>query len=333
MSLDNYPLISIIVPVYKVEKYLKKCIESILNQTYMNYELILVDDGSPDNCPTLCDEFAKQDSRIVVIHKKNGGLSDARNSGLDIARGEYIGFVDSDDYIAPNMYEVLLKTALKNNADLTLCNYIRVNESYEEIVSETIHKHAVDKKYNKSEFIHELIKPYGSYYIVVWNKLYKSSIFHKLRFPKGKQHEDEYVIHHIIDQCDVIVSVKDDLYYYVQRDGSIMSKEFNLKNMDYGEALIDRYYFTKSKKYNEWKEQCVQRLSYEMDKWKDYAARDQDIKRKYNKLRKHSFFLAFERASWNGYDINSKGKLFMRLEYIAPILSKVIRKVFRKEIN
>lgn len=330
MSPETHPLISIIVPVYKVEKYLEKCVKSILSQTYSNFELILVDDGSPDNCPSMCDGFAKMDPRIVVVHKENGGLSDARNAGLDIAKGDYIGFVDSDDYIAANMYEVLLKTTLKNDADLALCNYVRVNENDEEIISDTIQKHAIDRKYNRYEFIHELIKPYGGYYIVVWNKLYKRSIFHKLRFPVGKQHEDEYVIHYIIDKCDIIVSVKEDLYYYVQRNGSIMSKKFNVKNLDYGEALIDRYHFTKSKKYGEWQKQCVFKLSDQFDKWKQYASKDEEIKKKYDELRRRSKFLIFEKSAWSREGMTLKGKLFMRIEHIAPAFSKVVRKMTHK---
>ena len=117
--MNNNPKISVIVPVYKVEKYLDKCVESIVNQTYKNLEIILVDDGSPDNCPAMCDEWAEKDERIRVIHKENGGLADARNAGMDIATGDYIGFVDSDDWIEPNMYEVLLKNALKYDADIS----------------------------------------------------------------------------------------------------------------------------------------------------------------------------------------------------------------------
>ena len=116
--------ISIIVPVYKVEKYLDKCVNSIVGQTYKNLEIILVDDGSPDNCPAMCDEWAQKDSRIKVIHKKNGGLSSARNAGLDACTGDYIGFVDSDDWIEPDMYEYLLNIGMKNNADVSRCEFV-----------------------------------------------------------------------------------------------------------------------------------------------------------------------------------------------------------------
>ena len=123
------PLLSIIVPVYKVENYLQKCIDSILAQTFTDFELILVEDGSPDGCPALCDAAAAKDARIRVLHQKNGGLSAARNAGLDVARGEWIGFVDSDDYIAPEMYETLYKAVQSTGADLALCDYAAVDEA------------------------------------------------------------------------------------------------------------------------------------------------------------------------------------------------------------
>lgn len=330
MSKNDQSLISIIVPVYKVEKYLRRCIESILNQTYTNIEVILVDDGSPDDCPAICDEYAQKDSRIIVIHKENGGLSDARNAGLNIAKGKFIGFVDSDDYIAPDMYQILITAALTNNADITLCNYTRVNE--ENIKIESL-QYATDKKYSKSEFIQELIQPYGSYYVVVWNKLYRNTIFEDLRFPIGKQHEDEYVIHYMIDSSSVIVSVKDTLYYYLQRQGSIMSGEFNVKNLDYGEALLDRYYFVKSKKYYNWKNHCVLKLSSALDLWKGCAYKDPLVQQKYDEIRKKSLFLIFERSAWNEYDISLKGKIFMRIEHVFPRIAKNLRRRFHKEIN
>ena len=121
-------LISVIIPVYKVEKYLDRCLESIVNQTYKNLEIILIDDGSPDNCPAICDEYAQKDSRIKVIHKANGGVSSARNKGIDVATGDYIGFVDSDDWIEPDMYETLIKNAEQYNSDISRCSYV-ISES------------------------------------------------------------------------------------------------------------------------------------------------------------------------------------------------------------
>ena len=115
------PLISVIIPVYKVELYLRECIDSVLAQTYQNLEVILVDDGSPDQCGSICEQYAEKDNRVCVIHKENGGLSDARNAGIDVAKGEYIGFVDSDDWVAPDMYECLYKASVEYNAEFVVC--------------------------------------------------------------------------------------------------------------------------------------------------------------------------------------------------------------------
>lgn len=314
------PKISIIVPVYKVEKYLKRCVDSILAQTYTNFELILVDDGSPDTCPAMCDKFAKQDNRIKVIHKENGGLSDARNAGLSIATGEYIGFVDSDDYIDPQMYDILLHCLLEDNADVAICNYIRVNESYQKIT--TMLQPSRNKCFSQEEFIQELLQPYGGYFVVAWNKLYRKAIFNDLRFPLGKQHEDEFIIHHVVARCKKITCVENVLYYYFQREGSIMSQEFNVRHMDYGEALIDRYHFTKKNKYHLWKDYCACRLSYELEKWSAHTS-DIDIQKKYNELRKKSKFLVFEKAAWKDYSI--RGKIYMKMQLIMPGVAKNIR--------
>ena len=120
------PLISVVVPIYKVEEYLQRCVDSIINQTYKNLEIILVDDGSPDSCPKMCDNFAKQDKRIKVIHKINAGVSEARNTGLEYATGDYVGFIDSDDYIHPTMYEKLLNGIKKENSDICMCRFVNV---------------------------------------------------------------------------------------------------------------------------------------------------------------------------------------------------------------
>lgn len=320
-------MISIIVPVYRVEKYLKKCIDSILNQTYSEFELILVDDGSPDGCPIICDEYADQDSRVKVVHKTNGGLSDARNAGLEIATGEFIGFVDSDDYIAPQMYSVLLNSLLENDADVAICNYARVDENNKKGNASLI-PCSKYRCFSQSKFIEELLQPYGGTFIVVWNKLYRKSIFQNLRFPYGKQHEDEFIIHHVVAQCKKIVCVEDELYYYTQRNDSIMSQKFNVKYMDYGEALIDRYYFTKKMKFDLWKDYCVRRLSYELEKWDSYSAFDIEVKKRYDELCRKSRFLVFEKAAWDGYSM--KGRIYLKIKLIMPKVAIKIRDLLHK---
>lgn len=223
------PLISVIIPVYKVEKYLHKCVDSVINQTYSKLEIILVDDGSPDNCGMICDEYSQKDSRIRVIHKENGGLSDARNAGLDIALGDYIGFVDSDDYIAPNMYEMMLQNAKKNKADISLCGYY--NE-YEGGIIEKNYPIIEKKVLTASEGLKEVIysKKYG---VMAWTKLYKKELFKNVRYPKGHVCEDVYVIGDIFENVKIAAFDSTSLYYYVHRNDSITTYSFNEKHLDW----------------------------------------------------------------------------------------------------
>ena len=218
------PLLSIIVPVYKVENYLQKCIDSILAQTFTDVELILVDDGSPDNCPALCDAAAAKDARIRVIHQKIGGLSAARNAGLDVARGEWIGFVDSDDYIAPEMYETLYKAVQSTGADLALCDYVKVDETGA-LCTQT-HVAVPQKSLTGRELLQ---KAYWTTVQIAWNKLYHRTIFAQLRYPVGKLNEDFFVIPEICLNTQKAVVVPDVLYYYVQRGDSIMGKSRTLR--------------------------------------------------------------------------------------------------------
>ncbi|MCR5736906.1 MAG: glycosyltransferase [Eubacterium sp.] len=307
--------ISVIIPVYKVEKYLNKCIDSILEQSLKEFEVILVDDGSPDNCPLICDEYAKKDQRIRVIHKKNGGLSDARNAGLNVAKGQYVAFVDSDDYIAPKMLEILYCNITSSCADLAICNYVKVAEKG---CLEESSKYEISEKkeYNQNEFMEEILKPYGGFFVPVWNKLYKKDIFDDLRFPYGKVHEDEFVIHYIVQKCKKIICLPEKCYYYLQRETSIMGQGFSVKRMDFGEALIERYHFTKKQKYTGWKNHTVIRLSFELEAWRKYAEENEQIRKRYNKLRKKSLFLLFEKQAWAGLSI--KGKIYNRMRLLVP---------------
>ena len=225
------PLLSIIVPVYDVENYLQKCIDSILAQTFTDFELILVDDGSPDNCPALCDAAAAKDARIRVLHQKNGGLSAARNAGLDVARGEWIGFVDSDDYIAPEMYETLYKAVQSTGADLALCDYVKVDETGA-LCTQT-HVAVPQKSLTGRELLQ---KAYWTTVQIACNKLYHRAIFAQLRYPVGKLNEDFFVIPEICLNTQKAVVVPDVLYYYVQRGDSIMGKSRTLRHYDAAEA-------------------------------------------------------------------------------------------------
>ena len=213
------PVISIIVPVYKVERFVRKCIDSILNQTFKDIEIILVDDGSPDNCGQICDDYAKTDKRIRVIHKQNGGLSDARNAGIDIARGEYIAFVDSDDYISPNMYKCLYELIEKNNADIAVCRSVLVNENEDARFENS----GIGKKMDNEQALHEMICK-RLFTVNAWNKLYKTALFKDIRYPVGMLYEDLATTYKLIDKSTYVVYTDARLYAYVQRDGSIMNK-------------------------------------------------------------------------------------------------------------
>ena len=217
-------LISVIVPIYKVEKFLNKCVESVLNQSYKNFELILVDDGSPDNCPIMCDEWAKKDERIKVVHKRNGGLSSARNAGLDICSGDYIAFVDSDDYLEVNYLKNLLKSSINNDADLAVCGLNYVNEHGE--LLENNNKTLKSKLYTQQNKFDLIFADNTINSIVAWNKLYARHIFDKLRYPEGKIHEDEFVIYDVVDNCKKnICVIEDKLYNYLIRSDSIMGNK------------------------------------------------------------------------------------------------------------
>ncbi len=214
---EEIPLVSVIVPVYKVEPYLRRCIDSILCQTYRNLEIILVDDGSPDNCGAICDEYALKDTRIKVIHKVNTGVSAARNTGLDNAKGKYVGFVDSDDHIVPEMYERMTMAIESNDADIVFCSY------FSEVSPVNV----------KSDYSVELSLPteeyqkrmrYGMSSVEVWSRLFRRTLFEAIRFPEGRRYEDFIIMPALYDKANKIVGMDDRLYYYnLYNTSSIMA--------------------------------------------------------------------------------------------------------------
>lgn len=241
--------ISVVVPVYNVASYLEKCIESIIAQTYEKLEIILVDDGSTDDSGRICDDYAKEDTRIKVIHKKNGGLSDARNKGIDAASGEYLMFIDSDDYIHPQMAEKLYKTLVNAGAEISVCNFLYVDEKGETLDGCNDNLPVMDEILNQNEAFYKAIQgPKKWYYVIACNKLYKKQVFSDLRFPCGKIHEDEFVIHKVLDVCSAVACTSDVLYYYVQRTGSIMHAGYSIKKLDMVDVYLERTeYFLRKK--------------------------------------------------------------------------------------
>ena len=215
-KLDN-PKISVIVPVYKVEKYLDRCVESIVNQTYKNLEIILVDDGSPDNCPEMCDVWAKKDERIQVIHKENGGLSSARNAALDISTGEYVCFVDSDDWIDSDMIEVLVRCVSEKKADVAMCGFYMDYSGERESDHVSPGSRVIEGEGIFKAFILDEIRP------EMWGKLYAMNLFLDMRFDtKTKYAEDLQMNYHIMKKVKSFVSLDTCKYHYIQsNDGSI----------------------------------------------------------------------------------------------------------------
>ena len=209
-------LISVIVPVYKAEKYLDKCVQSIVNQTYKNLEIILVDDGSPDNCPQICDEWAKKDGRIKVIHKENGGVSSARNTALDICLGEYAAFADSDDFIEENMLESMMKTAEKAKAEVVVCGFT-FEENGQEISKIPFNNKVYTNKNNELlyAYISDEIRPEAC------AKLIKKSVIGKTRFDLSvKYGEDQLFNYEILKKCTCLAGVENGFYHYVQNSGN-----------------------------------------------------------------------------------------------------------------
>ena len=222
--------ISVIVPVYGVEKYLPACIESILSQTFTDFELILVDDGSPDRCPAICDEAAERDVRVRVIHQANQGLSAARNAGIEAARGEWLVFVDSDDYIAPHFCEKLYQTAQRTDADCAICSVQNVDESGKPIDSALMR--VADEVKTGQEVLRKIGRDDVTPYLTAWNKLYRRKLFNTLRYPAGRQNEDVFVFAELFCQVQRAACVAEPLYFYRKRIGSIMNSAVTLRNLD-----------------------------------------------------------------------------------------------------
>lgn len=220
-------LISVIVPVYNVEKYLNRCVDSIVNQTYKNLEIILVDDGSLDNCGKMCDEYAEKDSRIKVIHKQNGGLSDARNVGTSAAKGKYLTYIDSDDFVTKDYCEFLYNNIKKSEADISICKHYIMFEDGSKINTGTSKKYLM----NKEEAFMKLLYS-DDLDVSAWAKLYKRDIMENIFFPKDRLYEDSATTYKLIDKCKRIVFESEPKYIYAVRKNSITTNCFNKKKMD-----------------------------------------------------------------------------------------------------
>ncbi|MFS0861488.1 glycosyltransferase family 2 protein [Fredinandcohnia sp. 179-A 10B2 NHS] len=239
--------LSIIVPVYNLESYLPKCVESILSQSFSYFEVILVNDGSTDKSGELCDEYAKLDSRVRVIHKENGGIGSSRNAGLEIAKGEYIGFVDNDDYINKYMFEELYKNAIEFSSDIVVCDYLSVEEEQSVDKEKFSFNYSVQNFSNKGalHFIYENMDK--DTFIYPWNKLYKRSLFDDIKYEHGNIYDDETVAHKLLYKSNKVTYIQSELYYYVQRKGSQINSPFSTKKFGRVYALKGREEFFRNK--------------------------------------------------------------------------------------
>ena len=221
MAISDHGKVSIIVPIYNVELYLEECIRSLTGQTYPNLEILLVDDGSTDDSGRIADSFVGTDDRIQVFHKENGGLSSARNVGLEHATGDYLAFVDSDDYAAPEYIEKLLGCLVENKADIVLCNF-NVSLKGRNEASERLTNYADRTVFTPDTYLDNFYTYCGSF-AVAWNKIYRREVFDGLQYAHGIQGEDAQILLYLMDRCEKIVYLAEELYYYRQRKSSIMS--------------------------------------------------------------------------------------------------------------
>lgn len=239
-------LISVIIPVYNVEQYLERCINSILNQSYNKLEIILVNDGSTDNSKDICLKYKNIDNRIKIINQNNGGLSKARNTGINYSVGKYICFIDSDDFIHKDMINILYNNLIKTKSDISMCSFEKV---YEEKKDLKVASNYIE--YYNPKFYDNLFNNLKIETIISCNKLYKKSLFNGLLYRENKFHEDEFIIHHILKKANKIVYDKNKLYYYYQRENSI-TNNYSIKNLDVIEALEDRIDFFKELNLNKY---------------------------------------------------------------------------------
>lgn len=316
MKYNKEILLSIIIPIYNVEQYLKETLENVLGQSFRQFELILVDDGSTDESANICDHFAKLDSRVCVIHQQNAGVSAARNVGVACAKGKYVGFVDSDDLIEPNMYETLVSIAEQYQADIIQCRHNRLNS-----VQNT--KYSGEKRIiDGYTFVKEIFDYQGKEYtnqVALWSKIYRRELFSGIIFPDGRTYEDEQETYKICLKAQKFIEIPDELYHYVKRDNSIITGISAKKMLDKQLALSDRVNYLPTQ-IPELKEKCIKSF---------YTYSIQTLTELY-KGNEHNFYkqckkiLLKYREQWFPY-INNYDKIYWVMMKI-PILESWIMK-------
>lgn len=268
-------LVSVIIPVYNVEKYLKRCIDSVLNQSYKNLEIIIIDDGSKDKSKEICDSYKRKNKRVIVVHTKNKGLSEARNKGIEISKGEYISFIDSDDWVNPTYIEKLMALLLEYKGDISICNFEKV---YNEKMINKIYNEKIEI-YTKEEALGELFKKEVVKFVVSWGKIYKKYLFNNIRFPKGRYHEDEFTTYKLFGESKRIVSTNEKLIYYFKREDSITASSNDLeKILDVIEAYKEQIIYFNDKNYIKFKKIVERKLFsqyFQLPKYKNKELRNE----------------------------------------------------------
>lgn len=323
--------ISVIIPVYNVENYLDRCINSVINQTYKDLEILLINDGSTDRSGEICDYYKNIDSRIKVIHKSNGGVSSARNIGLNIATGEWIAFLDSDDYIESNMYEELYNDAIENNVDVCACFFKYLTSDNKILFNPTKEHNDLNKKYSGEQFLKLL---YTDLYtnlicVVVWNKIYKKKVFENISFV-SKIAEDEDICHKIYTQeMSIFTNIKG-LYIYAQNMDSITNKKFSSDNMEFLDILYNRILsFEKNDLIDLAK---VTRNLY-LNMIIEYYFKIKSIKKKYNFSQYMNNYKEQLKVAIKLNDISFKDKIRFCIFRKSPFLyGKIIKYISRKGI-
>ena len=301
--------ISVIVPVYKVEPYLRKCLDSIVGQTYRNLEIILVDDGSPDNCGAICDDYAAGDGRIKVIHQLNGGLSSARNAALEITTGDYIGFIDSDDWVETNMFETLLCGLIQTRADIVVCG------RYEEYSDHNVaHCWTKVQVMEREEALGELLCD-DRLQNLVWDKLYRQTLFEGIRFPEGQNFEDIAVMYRLFLQADRVACLPGIVYHYRRRSDSIVG-DLSLKNrMSYYQMVWERYQAL-SKNWPQFIDRMMAPCAISaVGIWTTYLANSREERQQYRKQMENiaAFIRLYQTAALKDMHLGIAGRLVLHL--------------------
>lgn len=322
-------LVSVIVPIYKVEKYIHRCIESIINQTYVNLEIILVDDGSPDSCGEICDEYAKADNRIIVVHKANGGLSDARNAGLDIMHGDFVTFIDSDDYVSLDYIEKLYNVLKNKNADISVCaeEYVlEISDNKEKVIKRPFREYKGVKVFNAEEALSCSLRQ-DLFEASAWAKLYRANLFSDVRYPVGFAYEDQGTTYKTFLQSRRLVFVGERLYFYLQRNGSILHSGGSSKRYWDGIHMVEKQCNDVVTNYPNLKEAVDSRLvsmyfhAYVGAQWSNDIQLMDYTWNNIIKLRKSVLFDSYARP---------KARIALALSYFGVGIMRTIIKLFRQ---